>query len=393
MGDINEFRQDIRDWVKANCAASLRGQSRIDGGALGATKTLDTDAKRWFDACLQRGFTVPTWPKAYHGAELSGEQHRVLRQELGRYGAPAPLTGMGTIMIGPTLLEFGNDAQKLKHLPGIATGEVRWCQGYSEPGAGSDLAALQTKAVDKGDYYEVNGQKIWTSGAQYADWMFALVRTDPDAAKHDGISFLLLPMNDPGVTVRPIQLINGASPFCETFFDNVRAEKADLVGQKNRGWAIGKRLLEYERSSISSGSAGNFTSRVPLYEIARQYEGEHDGKIANPVTRDRVIQLQMDSKAFSATRSRSQQENVKGGTPTFATSMFKYYSSELTCREQDTAVYLRGVQGVGWEGESFAKVDLQTTRAMLFGKALTIAGGSSEVQLNIIAKRVLGLPD
>ena len=209
---------------------------------------------------------------------------------MGAISARTPLVGMGMSMIGPTLLEYGNDAQKAEHLPKIIRGEVQWCQGYSEPNAGSDLAALSSRAEDHGDHYIINGQKIWTSGAATADWMFALVRTDFDAPKHEGISFVLLTMDQPGVTVKPIRLISGSSPFCETFFDDAVASKDNLVGELNKGWTVGKRLLQFERSGIGglSGGARPAQSGPSLADIAKQYIGENDGRISDPAIREQV---------------------------------------------------------------------------------------------------------
>ncbi|MFV2090031.1 MAG: acyl-CoA dehydrogenase family protein, partial [Pseudomonadales bacterium] len=341
----------------------------------------------WFDACCERGLTVPTWPKAYGGAQLDRAESQIVREEMAAIGAPEPLVGMGIAMIGPTLLELGSDEQKARHLPGIARGEVRWCQGYSEPGAGSDLAALKTRAEDAGDYYLINGSKIWTSGADEADWIFCLVRTDPGAPKHEGISFVLFSMDDPGVSVKPIVLINGNSSFCECFFDDVKADKADRIGEENRGWTIAKRLLQHERSFVSSGGA--MATSKPLPELARECLG-HEPDSARL---DEVRRIQMDAAAFKLTQRRAAEENRDGGTQTFATSMFKYYATEILRRRMECAMSLLGTRGLGWEGHGFSASELKTTRAWLYGKAMTIAGGSSEVQLNIIAKRVLGLPD
>jgi acyl-CoA dehydrogenase len=349
----------------------------------------DPDKQRYFDAMFERGWTVPHWPTEYGGAGLSAAEHHALRQAMATVGAPAPLAGMGTTMIGPTLLEHGTDEQKARHLPRIASGELRWCQGYSEPGAGSDLASLKTRAEDQGDYFLVNGSKIWTSGAQYADWIFCLVRTDPDVPKHEGISFLLFSMDQPGVTVKPIRLISGASPFCECFFDDVRALKEDLVGQLNRGWTVAKRLLQHERSSISGAQPR--TRAVP--DVARQYTNTSNGKIADPFLRGAVIDHELRAHAFALTQKRAREENADGATQTFATSIFKLVRSELTTRRTELIVSLMGTRGVGWEGVSFAPEELEETRLWLGRKAGTIAGGSSEVQRNIIAKRVLGLPD
>ena len=388
---LEQFREEVRVWLGDNCPESVKQQAEGFGGSE-QERLSKEDFSRWFDACYERGWTVPGWPKEYGGAALGGKESQILREEMKAVHAPTPLAGMGVTMLGPTLLEYGTDAQKAEHLPKIASGEVRWCQGYSEPGAGSDLASLQTRAEDHGDYYLINGSKIWTSGADEADWMFCLVRTDRDAPKHEGISFVLFSMDDPGVTVEPIVLIAGSSPFCQCFFDNVKALKSNLVGQENRGWTIAKRLLQHERSSISSpGGFGG--GRESLEALALRYSGTTDGRIADSDLRREVTTINMDAKAFGLTQRRTTEENRSGGTPTFATSMFKYYSTELGSRKSEAFIRLMGTQGVGWEGAAFSAREKATTRFWLFGKALTIAGGSSEVQLNIIAKRVLGLPD
>ena len=297
-------------------------------------------------------------------------------------------------MIGPTLLDYGDDDQKSRHLPRIARGEVAWCQGYSEPGAGSDLASLQTRAVLDGDHFVINGQKIWTSGAQFADWMFILVRTDPDVPKHEGISFLLLDMDQPGVRVSPIRLISGNSPFCESFFTDARAERRDLIGELNRGWTVGKRLLQHERSGITTLAGGSRRAEGPkLDKIAQQYIGMKDGKIADPDYRDRVIAQQMTARSLQLTQKRTVEETAEAKTPGPQTSMFKYYGSITMQNAQNLERDLRGFQGVGWEGEGFDEAELNAMREYLSGRASSIYSGSNEIQLNIIAKRVLGLPD
>ena len=247
--DLEAFREEAKAYIGEKCPDSMRNRAVHHEDAFESYNNADAD--RWRDAMAERGWTAPTWPTEYGGGGLGFEENQVLQQEMAAAKALPPSVGMGLAMIGPTLLEFGTDEQKQRHLPKIVSGEVRWCQGYSEPGSGSDLASLQTKAVMEGDHFVLNGQKIWTSGAQHAHWMFALVRTDPDAAKHDGISFVLLEMDQPGVTVKPIALISGSSPFCETFFDSAVARRDDLVGELNKGWAVGKRLLQYERSASS----------------------------------------------------------------------------------------------------------------------------------------------
>lgn len=386
---LREFRAESAAWLRDNCPASLLGYSDAVWGGGSKAPLENPDKQRYFDAMLERGWTVPHWPTEYGGAGLSADEHQALKQAMAEVGAPLPLAGMGTTMIGPTLLEHGTPEQKARHLPQIASGEKRWCQGYSEPGAGSDLASLKTRAEDKGDHFLINGSKIWTSGANFADWIFCLVRTDFDVPKHDGISFVLFSMDQPGVTVKPILLISGASPFCECFFDDAIAQKEDLIGKENRGWTIAKRLLQHERSSIS----GAQPQTRSVVEVARRYIGTEHGRIAEPAVRDEVVGHEMDARAFALTQQRSREENAEGGTPTFATSIFKLYRSELTQRRTEMIVGMMGSQGVGWAGDAFADEELEETRFWLGRKAGTIAGGTSEVQRNIIAKRVLGLPD
>ncbi|MXY56427.1 MAG: acyl-CoA dehydrogenase [Gammaproteobacteria bacterium] len=385
------FRRDVRDWLDGNCPQSCRGPGLVPGGG---TKVPMTDDQRlWIDRCAERGFTVPTWPEEYGGAGLDKDEFVALLQEMRELDIRAPVSGMGTTMIGPTLLEYGTDDQKARHLPRIARGEVWWCQGYSEPSSGSDLASLRTRAEDAGDHFVINGQKIWTSGANNADWIFCLVRTDPDVPKHEGISFLLFTMNQPGVTVRPIRLISGASPFCETFFDNAIAQKEDLVGELNKGWTVAKRLLQHERSGIGMLASGtNRESGAELYDLARGFAGEDDGRIADEDLRRSVASHYIDAEAFRLTQRRTVEES-QGSTPGPQTSIFKYYGANLRKERAELQVSMMGTRGIGWEGDGFGGGELGMTRAWLAGKAGSIAGGSNEVQLNIIAKRVLGLPD
>ncbi|MEM8767381.1 MAG: acyl-CoA dehydrogenase family protein, partial [Pseudomonadota bacterium] len=344
----------------------------------------------------QRADGVHLLPKEYGGGGLSKEEGAVLRQEMNAIRALPPATGMGLAMIGPTLLEYGTEEQKQRHLPKITSGEVRWCQGYSEPGSGSDLASLRTKAELDGDHFVINGQKIWTSGGDHADWMFCLVRTDPDAAKHDGISFVLLPMDQPGVTVKPIALISGSSPFCETFFDNAIAKKEDLIGEMNRGWTVAKRLLQYERSGIGDAPepAKKKQRLNPFASIAKEYIGEDAaGRIQDSGARDKVLQHVMQEKSMQLTGRRVMEESKESGAPGAATSIFKYVGSTLAKNGSELKAELRGTGGLGWDGSGFTEDEIESTRGWLRDRAVTIYGGTNEVQLNIIAKRVLGLPD
>ena len=389
--NLEEFRAETKGFIEANCPKGMRNRAVHFEDAFDIYNT--EDAFAWRDAMAARGWTAPTWPKEYNGGGLSFEENRVLQEEMAAVKALPPSIGMGLSMIGPTLLEFGTDEQKQRHLPPIVAGTVRWCQGYSEPGSGSDLASLQTKAVLEGDHFVINGQKIWTSGANHADWIFCLVRTDPDAPKHDGISFVLLEMNQPGVSVKPIQLISGSSPFCETFFDNALARRDDLVGELNKGWTVGKRLLQYERSASSVRTKKKAKTVNPYAAIARRYMEEADGRLADDGARDRITKQTMSEKALSLTVQRVAEESRSGKAPGATTSIFKAVGSTLAKESSSLKSDLRGTAGVAWEGGAFTADELEATRGWLRDRAVTIYGGTNEVQMNIIAKRVLGLPD
>jgi alkylation response protein AidB-like acyl-CoA dehydrogenase len=389
--DLEAFRAEARDWIAANFPASLKGKPnplmREE-----RDKPLSPDHEAWRKAMGEKGWGVPTWPKEYGAAGLSSAHARIIQQELARAGAYNPIGGMGVMMFGPTLLEYGTEAQKQQHIPPIVKGELQWCQGFSEPGAGSDLASLQTKAEDKGDHFLVNGQKIWTSGAQYADWCFCLVRTDT-TKKHEGISFVLFPMHQPGVEVRPIKLISGNSPFCETFITDVKVPKDQLVGPLNGGWTIAKRLLQHERSGLA-GAGGGFGPQKSLDEIAKDYVGvDETGRIADPDLRTRVIQNQIEVRAFQLTALRAMAEAKGNQSPSAATSIMKNAGTRAMQDRAELVLEIMGSQGLGWEGEGFSKDELAAVRGWLGGKATTIYGGSQEVQNNIISKRILGLPD
>lgn len=395
MSDLSAFRQETRAWLIENCPEGAKGPGVVHSGS---TKvTFKPDIQLWMERMAERGWTVPSWPKEYGGGGLSVEQTRVLFEEMNELGARPPLINMGTRMFGPTLLEFGTQEQKQRHLTVIAKGGAAWCQGYSEPGAGSDLASLRCRAEDKGDYFLINGQKIWTSGAQYADWMFCLVRTDFEASKHSGISFLLVPMDQEGVTVKPISLISGNSPFCETFLDDAIAEKRDLIGTLNEGWAIGKRLLQHERSGqggLSPTAARprpvGVTIDLEVDDVLKDYV---DDPAIGPALRHEVIDWKMKSAAFRLTQKRAGEQARDGKTLADTTSVFKLYGSTLAQERQEIIVRLMGTQGLGWEGNSFSTDEIGAARSWLSSKAVTIYGGTNEVQANIIAKRVLGLPD
>ncbi len=402
MADLEQFRSEIREWLEANAPRELVGlTAREQLFAGGRNPELPhPKSKEWCDLCAERGLTAPTWPKEYGGGGLSREEERIFHQELSRMQMPIPLTGFGMTMIGPTLLQFGTEEQKQTHLTKIIRGEIRWCQGYSEPNAGSDLASLQMAAELDDNEYVINGQKIWTSTGDKADWIFMLIRTDTRVKKQEGITFILVDMAQPGIVARPIKLISGASPFCEVFFTDARAQVRNIIGDMNDGWTVAKALLGHERNMIGNvfGSSRQATSTAskaanPMVELAKSYLGEENGRLSDPVMRDRVTQVSMDEACFKLTLQRNA-DNIKAGhRPGPESSIFKIYGTELNQSREELMLSIRGPQCLGWEGEGFEDEERQQTRTWLRSRGNSIEGGTSEVQLNIIAKRVLQLPD
>ena len=397
--ELDAFRAEARGWLEANFPPSLkRGREAAPADPEAASPSTE-DEEVWRRRMGEKGWGVPTWPKEYGGGGLTAAEARVLRDEMERIGATNPIGGMGVGMFGPTLLEYGNEAQIAEHIPRIARGEVRWCQGFSEPGSGSDLASLQTKAEDKGDHFLINGQKIWTSGAQFADMCFCLVRTDPKAKKHEGISFLMIDMHQPGVEARPIRLINDTTPFCETFFTDATAPKTNLVGPLNGGWTIAKRLLQFERQGIGSaqraGQGGpGVLAGPPLGELAKTYVGvDEAGRLADADLRKRITEHLMEAQAHALTGERIALEARSNRGPSATSSIMKNAGTMIRKERAELAVEILGSQGVGWGGDGFSDYETGAIRVMLRSKSGTIAGGSQEVQNNIIAKRILGLPD
>lgn len=392
--DLDAFAKAVRAELEAMYPVELRDpKAKTDPEAVWGGRAFegsDDPQIVWMQRMAAKGWTTPTWPKEYGGAGLSAAEARVLERELaaGKY-RPAVLA-FGIWMLGPVLLEYANEEQKQTHLRRIINGEVRWCQGYSEPGAGSDLAGLATKCEDKGDHWLINGSKIWTSYADKADWCFCLVRTDT-AKKHEGISFVLIDMASPGVETRPIPLISGESPFCETFFTDVKIPKENLVGRVNGGWEIAKRLLQYERQNISAGfgeggSAGGASG--DLASIAKAYGADDDQDL-----RKRITENKMNFAALRQTIGRSAAESKAGNGPSAATSIIKYAAAEFAKERSELMIEALGHQGLGWDGDGFQTPEIVATRGWLRTKANSIEGGTSEVNLNVIAKRVLGLPD
>ncbi len=385
MADLETFRRDTRAWLEAHCPPEMREPVRDESDACwgGRNPVFKNDAqKQWMEAMAARGWTVPDWPADYGGGGLSPEETKILRQEMARIGARNPLYSFGISMLGPALLKYGTEDQKKHYLPQIARGEIRWCQGYSEPGAGSDLASLQTKCEDKGDYWLVNGQKVWTSYADKADWIFCLVRTDSQAPKHKGISFLLFDMASPGVSTKPILLISGYSPFCETFFDDVAVPKDQIVGELNKGWDVAKYLLGHEREMISGMGLGGHSGTLG--------EALADAVAADPLLRADVARFDVDSLAFRAMSEKFIDELKAGKAHPAQPSMMKYAGTELNKARHELVMAAGGSNALEWESERSRQG--KAAREWLRTKANSIEGGTSEIQLGIVAKRILDLP-
>jgi len=390
--NLDTFRAEVRDWLVENCPEEMRSPLRSEKDACwgGRNFTFQSEAQRlWLERMGERGWTAPAWPKEYGGGGLNREQVKILKQEMARINARGALYSFGISMLGPALLKYGNEEQKQKFLPSIVRGEIRWCQGYSEPNAGSDLANLQAPAVDMGDHYILNGSKIWTSYGDYGDWMFCLVRTDPEATKHQGISFMLFDMQTPGITVKPILLISGRSPFCEVFFEDVKIPKDQQVGELNKGWSIAKYLLTHEREMISwTGLSQTGTKSVG--ETAMDTIGGSEGQLDDAFLRADIAKFELDEMAFALTIERARDEVKAGVSLGAVSSWFKYFGTELNKQRYNLLMDISGSDGLAWTGE--ASNDGKLARDWLRTKGNSIEGGTSEIQLNIVAKHILGLP-
>lgn len=391
MTDLDTFRQETRAWLEENCPQSMRKPIRTEDDACwgGRNWTFKSEDQRlWLERMAERGWTAPDWPKEYGGGGLSQAETKILREEMARIQARPPLNSFGIWMIGPAILKYGSEELKRQHIPPIVRGEIRWCQGYSEPNAGSDLAGLQARAEDKGDHFIVNGQKIWTSYADKADWMFCLVRTNPDVKKQLGISLVLFDMTTPGVSTRPILLISGNSPFCETFLDDVRVEKDQVVGEINQGWTIAKYLLTHEREMIG-GMGRTAAGQKTLGQMAVDAIGLEQGRLADDFLRVDVARWELDAKVFELTAERALDEAKEGQGVGNVSAMLKYYGTELNKRRNELLIALHGSDAMVWEGEAWNEGSL--ARNWLRSKGNSIEGGTSEVQLNVIARNILGL--
>ena len=391
MDSLDHFRGEVRAWLAENCPDSMRQPVKAGEQYWGGRNAsfASEDARIWFERMRDKGWTAPEWPTEYGGGGLDEAQTKVLKEEMKSINARAPIFSIGIWMLGPAILEYGSHQQKLQHITSIVRGESRWCQGYSEPGSGSDLASLQCKAEDRGDHFLVNGSKIWTTKADECDWIFCLVRTDPDAKKQEGISFLLIDMDSEGISTSPIGLSSGESEFCQTFFDNVRVPRENLVGELNQGWSVAKSLLKHERKLMSE--MGSDIPAVEPRAMLADHVEMRDGKIADPELRRQMVEYDMFMHALGLTHFRGFEERIQGISGDSALIM-KYVGTEAEVLKGELLLALLGSEGLGWEGDEFSDEGLRALRQWAMSKAMTIAGGTSEIQLNIIAKRALGLP-
>ena len=395
MSDLETFRAETAAWLEANCPPEMREPMVDESDAVwgGRNPTYKPGQKEWLDIMAAKGWTVPDWPKEYGGGGLSRAEAKILGQEMARLKCRSPLSSFGIWMLGPALLHFGTEAQKKHFLPPIARGEIRWCQGYSEPGSGSDLASLQTSAVDQGDHFLVNGQKIWTSYADKADWIFCLTRTDKNE-KHKGITFMLFDMTNAGVSTKPIVLISGQSAFCETFFDDVKVPKeyaegvSSVVYEVNKGWDVAKYLLGHERSMISDqgGSTGGSLGAKFADQIGRDAMGRLD----DPMLRAELADMDIELLAFRAMAERFGDTFKAGLCHPAQPNMMKYAGTEINKRRYELIMSAGGSEVLEWESD--ASNGGMTARSWLRTKANSIEGGTSEVMLNVISKQILRLP-
>lgn len=388
----NDFRTEVRTWLEANCPESMRSPYRSEADVCWGGRDFafqSEDQRLWLERMAGRGWTAPTWPREYGGGGLGREEAKILKEELARIHARPPLMSFGISMLGPALLKFGTEEQKRQHLPPIVRGEIRWAQGYSEPNAGSDLASLQARCEDRGDHFILNGSKIWTSYGNYADWMFCLVRTDFESKKQEGISFVMFDMATSGVSTRPIRLISGKSPFTETFFEDVRVEKDQVIGGLNRGWTVAKYLLSHEREMIA-GTGLSSAGSTPVSKTAVHLLDTENGVLRNSALRADIARFEMDERCLDLTIERARDEAQAGASLGAFASMFKYYGTELNMRRWELLMAIGGYDALAWEdGDGDAE---HTAQHWLRSKGNSIEGGTSEIQLNIVAKHILGLP-
>ncbi|ABV87463.1 acyl-CoA dehydrogenase family protein [Shewanella pealeana] len=399
MSDMDLFKNDVKQWLEENCPHSLRTPTPENELVWGGKNVnfVTQDMRDWFERMRDKRWFCPGWPSEYGGGGLSATEVNILEKEMLRMRCRPPQINLGIWMLGPVLLKYGTEEQKKRLLLPMTQGEVRWCQGFSEPNAGSDLANIRTSAVDMGDHFLVNGSKIWTSYGDKSDWMYALVRTDNNASKHAGISLLALDMASAGVTPKTIDLISGKSTFCEVFFDNVKVPKDNLIGDVNGGWPLAKLLLQHERSAMSKFGEFSLPNHFHLKTFVNDYMPKPH-TVSETILHARTVVCDMEERIFNLTVQRMGEE-ARSGKDVFPTmSIMKYAHSEQEKVKFELLLDVMGYRALGWQldgcaNDSFSEQELSVTRGWLNSFTQTIAGGSSEVQLNVIAKRVLNLPD
>ncbi len=384
--ELDEFRGEVRSFLRSNLPPDFK--------VVNDREALNDEEFKFSQDFAQKlaskGWLTMAWPKEYGGQGADPLRQLVYNEEMGYSGAPLGF-GFGTNLVGPTLMVHGSEAQKRRFLPPIARAEVFWCQGFSEPGAGSDLAGLQTRAVRDGDDYVINGQKIWTSEGHQAEWMILLARTDPEAPKHRGISFFLVDMKTPGLQVRPLVNLMNSHAFNEVFFDNVRVPAVNLVGEENRGWYVATTTLDFERSGITRVmlSLRIFEDVLSYFRDAKLAGGEWTKSSS---MRDRLAQLRVDFDVARLLARRVAWQQANGMVPNYESSMAKMFSSEMNQRFCELAINLLGLAGQLEPGSTGAVLQGRIERAYLAALSYKIAGGTSEIQRNVVATRGLGLP-
>ena len=383
--DQDAWRSEVRTFLKTERPAAMPA----DASRQDAARAAGSYMREWRQKLSSKGWVAPAWPKEYGGAGLGVMEQFIMNEEFAEARA-MNVGGMGTSMIGPTLIIHGSEEQKKEHLSRILAGEVQWCQGYSEPGSGSDLASLQTRAVRDGDDFVINGQKIWTTGAHNANWMFMLARTDPDAPKHRGITYFLLDMKSPGVTVRPLINMGNLHHFNEVFFEDVRVPARNVLGEVNRGWYLGTTTLDFERSSI-----GNAVGQRQALEYYMRYWAEHkgDGTVVakSETTRNEFTDRWIEAATAKMLSYRVITIQAEGRVPNHEASIAKLFNTELTQKIARTAMKICGTHGLLTDPDQ-APMRARASTSYLGSVSSTIAGGTSEVQRNIVATRGLGLP-
>jgi alkylation response protein AidB-like acyl-CoA dehydrogenase len=384
------FRDEVRGWLKDNLPADLRRK-----GTDGEHYTKE-DLLRWHKILAKKGWVAPAWPQEWGGPGWDVTRRFIFEEECGLSGTP-PIVAFGIVMCGQVLLKFGSDAQKKQHLPGIYNGDVFWVQGYSEPGSGSDLASLKTRAERRGDHYVVNGQKIWTTLGQYGDWIFCLVRTDGEAKKQEGISFLLIDMKTPGITVRPLILMDGGHEVNEVFFDDVKVPVENLVHEEGKGWTVAKYLLGHERLNTGRiGASKRELARLKAY-AAKQLDGAGRRLIDDPRFRDRLTRVEVELMALEVTNLRFL-DAMRGGRPPGAeVSMLKIRGTEIQQALTELAMQAAGPMAAPFRPTGragsvpFDAVTAGFAPRYANYRKTSIYAGSNEIQRNIIAKATLGL--